>query len=456
METFCPIPRPDSRRGAASDGRAGAAALAARALADRFAGLPDGLSRWRLAAALRVAAPRLGLTPSMLALLAHYIDLTYDADWEAGSEPVIGRPLVEIAEALGRSERQIRNLERALMERGLLSWRDSGNQQRRAWRGRDGRLAYAYGPTLAPIGTRAAELVALASACRAEQAEARRLRLATGALRRRLRGDIAALADAGAGDHATELAARLAALTTRNTPGEAAATLRRRHESLERLVETAAAALAATATPSPAAVGCAQAPTQAPAQPSPEARPGPACGAVPSATAAMPEICGRPLPDTATRHCKSVVGPTRPITPRDAYRAAGPVVRELCSEAEPDWPALTHAARLCAPMLGLTQHDWAESCDTLGRVGATMAIILLENGMTRPAAAPHAPVTRPRAYLRALAQRHREGRLALDRSIRGAIARKARTVPEPEPERTAPQTQRYGGDARGPDAVSRC
>ena len=387
MEKSCLHPRLCATRRTDRNSRASAAAVAARVLADRFVGLPEGISRWRLAAALRVAAPQLRLTPSMLALLAHYIDLTYDADWEAGSEPVIGRPVVEIADALGRSERQIRNLERALMERGLLSWRDSGNQQRRASRGRDGRLCYAYGPTLAPLGTRALELIGLAESCRAELAEARRLRMAIGSLRRRMRSDIASLT----GETAAGLGRELDALSQRTQAGTSIEELRSHHAALEALQQRIAETL----------------PDQ--------------LHTAPKDT--MAEICRRPLPDTMTKHCSSVLAQGRDVTAQDVYRAAGPIVRALCMERNPDWAGLTDAAHQTLPMIGLTQEDWAEACNRMGRRKATTAVILLEHNMTRGVDSPYPAVTRPRAYLRALAGRHEAGRLALDRSIRGQLVR---------------------------------
>ena len=141
--------------------RATEALRRAETLAQGWAGLPDGVTRWRLVAALRAAAHRLGLSGAMLRLAELYVDLTYDQDWAADSEPVICRPLVEIAETLGLGERQVRNIERRLAEAGLLAFRDSGNHHRRGRRDRrSGRLVYAYGPSLAPMGVRAAEILA--------------------------------------------------------------------------------------------------------------------------------------------------------------------------------------------------------------------------------------------------------------------------------------------------------
>ncbi|RMF33172.1 MAG: hypothetical protein D6754_17380, partial [Alphaproteobacteria bacterium] len=190
--------------------------------------LPEGMSRWQLVACLRGAAPALGLSAGMVALIELYVDLSWPQDWEAGAEPIIPVPLCEIAEALGRSERQIRNLERALAERGLIIWRDSGNRHRRGRRDRrTGHLRWAYGPSLGPLRARAEEIAALAARARAERAEARRLRLAISALRRSLRE---ALEEAGPG--AGDLARRFADLPARAPAGTPIAELVRRRAEL--------------------------------------------------------------------------------------------------------------------------------------------------------------------------------------------------------------------------------
>ena len=378
--------------------RSSLAAYRARTLADGFSGLPPGITRWRLAAAVRTAATRLALTPSMLSLIAHYIDLTYDVDWEAGSEPVIGWSVIEVAEALGKSERQIRNLERGLMERGLLAWRDSGNQHRRASRDRAGRLRYAYGPTLAPLGRRAAEIIGLADTARAERARIRQIRLSIAALRRRLKSDIIAIHGGDtetARDMLHDLRGRLPA-----------------HMGLEAL-EAVRATLSA----------------QLDAMP----RDGMAATGTPEITesAGMPAISCRPIPDTEHKHCIKVTA--RPVSAGEAWTAAGGMIGTLCPAGDRTWPALWDAARQALPMLGLTEDDWGRACHEMGRNGASQAVIILEAGMMRDGSDPHPAITKPRQYLRALGRRHARGDLALERSIRGLIARRQRTATAAKP-----------------------
>jgi replication initiation protein RepC len=79
-------------------------------------------------------------------------------------------------DALGLSETQTKRLNRALIEAGLITMKDSPNGKRYGWRDPKGRIVEAYGFDLAAIATRYAEFVRLAEAARAERAALGRLR----------------------------------------------------------------------------------------------------------------------------------------------------------------------------------------------------------------------------------------------------------------------------------------
>lgn len=365
--------------------------LQARALADAFQGLPAGVTRWRVAAALRAAARDLGLTSSMLTLLEHYIDLTYDSDWEAGAEPIIGRPVVEIADALGKSERQVRNLERALAELGLLAWRDSGNHHRHARRDRAGRLLYAYGPTLAPLGVRAQEILERASAARQAIAEKRRLRLAIAALRRDLTTILSAAEDG------TVTHERRERLRTLSTPLPARASAGELNDQLAALLALAADIHAADSMPE----------------------------------GGEPEIRRRQIQTPKEKFVRVATRPdTTAVTITLAHAAAGPIFTANLRHTPPDWSSLADAGRLTALSAGVSEHDWAKACTTIGRHQATLCAILLEGGLDRPTDSPIAAVSHPAAYFRALAQRAANGRLKPRSSLVALANRRANLQPE--------------------------
>jgi replication initiation protein RepC len=375
-----------------------------------FGGLPEGITRWRLAAALRSAARLLDLSAPMMRLLEHYIDCTYDVDWTAGCEPIITRPLTEIATCLGRSERQIRNIERALAERGLLGWRDSGNHHRRGQRDRaTGRLLHGYGPTLLPLAARAAEIVALASQARTELAELRRSRLAIGALRRRLRCALAALPQPTAETGQAE------ALLHRRLPARLSLIELDDHREALRDLTHRLETKIALQTPGPA-----------------------------SEATAQPEISRRPVTETRTNHSikeyereperrpemEEIGLPTGTIC-----RAAGPMMRAMLGERT-DWPSILKAAESTAPMVGLDAHHWRRGCEKIGRVRTALAIIIMEHASLRSENGRWAPLRKPKAYFEALVKRGADGNLHLDRSIRH-LARNMK------PERTAQQELGY-------------
>jgi replication initiation protein RepC len=409
--------------------RATPALRRAERLAGDWRGLPEGVTRWRLAAALRAAAKPLGLTGTLLRLVELYVDLSYDQDWAADSEPVICRPLVEIAEQMDLSERQVRNLERRLVEIGLLAFRDSGNHARRGRRDRkSGKLVYAYGPSLAPMGARAAEIIALAEAARRAVSDGRRLRLAISALRRRIRADLVAAETAGI--DARDLAEAFAAQPERIAAGLTPAALEARRDALEDLRAALTVRLGGV---------CPDAllPTL-----------------MPIITAGA-EKNGFPYSDTSkpcTINGKSIPlkkvksdGRSSVPEPRDggegrrrdhglsavplglAVAAAGPELRAALARQDGplSWRALTEAARETAPLLGVGLELWGEACGRLGRGGAALAVAIIERGLARGPGEAAAPIRRPDAYLRGLLARAEAGELHLDRSLRAFAQRGA-------------------------------
>ena len=163
------------------------ACIASEAIANRFEGLPCGTSRWALVALVRQSAGHFGLSAREMTFIEDLVADTYDVDWTAGSEPVVFTPVYELAERQGVSERQIRNIERALVEKNLLCWRDSGNHVRKGKRDKTGRIVYAYGVSLAPMAARAAEIREAAIQSQQEASERRQARHRIHALRRRVR-----------------------------------------------------------------------------------------------------------------------------------------------------------------------------------------------------------------------------------------------------------------------------
>lgn len=93
-----------------------------------------------------------GFTPRMLQLLEYYMAYTTAKDWEEGSRPVVFQSLARTAMDLGVGERQIQKLEKRLFDIGAICWNDSGNHKRYGRRcSKSGRLLFAYGVDLTPL-----------------------------------------------------------------------------------------------------------------------------------------------------------------------------------------------------------------------------------------------------------------------------------------------------------------
>jgi replication initiation protein RepC len=147
--------------------------------AEGFKGLPEGVtSPCQLLAAVKAAAPRLGVSPRLMHAVDWLFRFTQPQDWEKDSRPIVWPSASMQEEALGLSPTQVKEINRRLIELGLVTMKDSPNGKRYGKRDPRGRIVEAYGFDLAPIAARHAEFRRLAEEGRAE-------RLGMGRLRRR-------------------------------------------------------------------------------------------------------------------------------------------------------------------------------------------------------------------------------------------------------------------------------
>jgi len=124
-----------------------------------FTGLEEGVNRYDLLLLVKRVGKAGGFSPRMIALLDYYMSFTRDIDWEEGSRPIIYKSLAATALDMGVSERQIQALEKQLFEIGAISWNDSGNHRRYGQRcDETGRILYAFGVELTPLAYLRAEL----------------------------------------------------------------------------------------------------------------------------------------------------------------------------------------------------------------------------------------------------------------------------------------------------------
>ena len=146
-------------------------------VAESFAGLPDGVTvPGQLLAAFKAAAPRLGLSPNLVHAIDWLFRFTQPQDWGRGGRPIVWPSADTQQEALGLSPTRTKAINRALIEAGIITMKDSPNGKRYGKRDAKGNIIEAYGFDLSPIAARHAEFVRLAAEAKAERAEMRRLR----------------------------------------------------------------------------------------------------------------------------------------------------------------------------------------------------------------------------------------------------------------------------------------
>jgi replication initiation protein RepC len=152
--------------------------LKADRTADGFAGLPDSVTTpGQVLAALKAAAPRLGIAPRLVHAVDWLFRFTQAQDWEEGSRPIVWPSASMQQEALGLSASQVKETNRCLIELGLVTMKDSPNGKRYGRRHeKTGRILEAYGFDLAPVAMRYAEFMRLAGEAKAERAALGRLR----------------------------------------------------------------------------------------------------------------------------------------------------------------------------------------------------------------------------------------------------------------------------------------
>jgi replication initiation protein RepC len=145
--------------------------------AESFVGLPEGVTvPGQVLAALKAAAPRLGLAPRLVHAIDWLFKFTQPQDWGRGGRPIVWPSASMQQEALGLSESRVKATNRALIEAGLITMKDSPNGKRYGKRDSQRRIVEAYGFDLSPLAARYAEFMRLAAEARAERTEMGRLR----------------------------------------------------------------------------------------------------------------------------------------------------------------------------------------------------------------------------------------------------------------------------------------
>jgi len=411
--------------------------LRADRTAQSFDGLPEGVEApGQLLAAFKAAAARLGLSPRLVHAVDWLFRFTQPQDWGRGGRPIVWPSAGLQQEALGLSASRVKALNRALIEAGVVTMKDSPNGKRYGVRDRAGRITEAYGFDLSPMAARYSEFVRLAEEARAERAEMGRLRRRATIARK----GITQILETAAEYHvegedwaslARETRTLAKALKQVERPEEMALgveSLERRQRSarerLENLLSQATAGALETVDSAP--LGPENGPHQNtynptlnPSSDTVIANSGcsaPAGEVVPAQAAPEPS----PVPQAAKPALpERVEGTVLKLSTEELVRLA-PRLRPYLATPTPAWPAIVDAADWLRGELGVSKSLWGEACLAMGREEAAIAVAIVSakpSGHFRSS---------PGGYFHGMVAKAKAGELNLARTIWGLRSRERR------------------------------
>jgi replication initiation protein RepC len=433
----------ESAREAQGEGRAGTptgfrrltpSLLRADRTAEGFDGLPDGVTvPGQLLAAFKAAAPRLGLSPRLVHAVDWLFRFTQPQDWGRGGRPIVWPSASMQQEALGLSPSQVKAINRALIEAGVLTMKDSPNGKRYGVRDRAGRISEAYGFDLAPVAARHAEFVHLAEVARADRAEMGRLRRRATIARKGITQILETAAEYGLqGEDWAGLARDTGSLARALRTIERPAEMQLGVENLERrqrvVRERLEALLAATKVgPSEAVDSDPLGPENRPHRDTYNPDPNPQADTViVNESRSSPD--GVAVPDPAPSELPAGPQEAKPATPvridgtvlrlsTDELVRLAPRLRPYLTTPVPTWPGLVDAADWLRGELGVSKSLWGEACLAMGREEAAIAVAIVS---AKPAGHFRSS---PGGYFHGMVAKAKAGELNLARTIWGLRAR---------------------------------
>jgi len=376
-------------------------------LAQAFHGLPDDVTHRQVLTMFKRAAPYLGIAPRLVHAIDTLMSWSRSVDWLPGQRPIVFPSNEKLARTLGIGIRQLQKMLTAAARQGLVTHRDSANGNRIGARGKDGRLIYAYGIDLSPLGARYEEFARTAAAGKAADLRLDILRRRLTAARRRIRSLAQLVQDATIDGIDATTAVEIAQLATRQM----------RQVRDERLLGACVEQMEAQAGDLGKAVTACLPPTSSPSD-DVEATPNTTTNQPKTAKAAY---CNQ-LPEKGSTAGYDLRDP-RPQTDVEAdlvkhgvdpeFIAA--VVPEFVLEdmQQPTWGMLIGTAERLVDQTSIHRTVWHEACRLMGQKGAAASVLATAHKHLR------GDVDRPGAYLRGMNRHAASGLLNLGRTFHG-------------------------------------
>ena len=388
-------------------------------------------------AAFKAAAPYLGFRPSVV----HAVDLLFrftdPLDWEPSSRPIVWPSAALQQQEMGLGASQVKNLNRHLVELGLVVMRDSPNGKRYGRRGPDRRIVEAYGFDLSPIASRFAEFHAVAQAGREERTRLLTLRRRATIARNSIRQLMETASEqniAGAEwDAYRSTSAYLSSRVTRKTSGDmevAVATLEKLQGEMRHFLKVAFERRSdledasgqnyvdnnpkqpenwphITATNQLINLKTVAAPEKRSFTQNPVTLPNQAAETYPQGPAMS---SSKLTPNTPT--VRSDVACQLRLTPSELTKLA-PRLTPYLRHGVAKWPDVVDAADWLREEMGIPQFVWGDACLALGREQAAVAVAIVS---AKPSTHFHHSAG---AYFHGMVSRAKAGELHLTRTIWG-------------------------------------
>lgn len=408
-------------------------------IAEEFCGLPDGLTHFDLLKLVKRAGREIGLSDRAIQLLEYYLLFTREQDWRKGARPIVYQSLYKTARDFCVGERQIQKLEQALFQAGALTWMDSGNHRRFGARDEEtGEILFGYGVDLSPLATLAGLLRTKLQEKTIREAAWMQTKRKITAYRAKIRaliGELPAEQQWPIQGRYEAIAFTIRAYMTL----EDLRTLAKSHADL--LAETHQLLMphdpalrsvkkSVDSSSMDASMGAHKYSTNqdssdksdssssknnsfqesVAADPPPPANNG-ASGSQKDETEATPEL-------SEDQEIRKIVAS---ITWKQVLNAGSERFRaHVPLHPRPlEWSDLVEAASSLLPELGIHRSAWREACRVLGRSGAAICIMIIDQKVQLEPGS----IRNPGGYLRELVARAKKGELNLHRSVFGLLRR---------------------------------
>ena len=398
--------------------------------------LDQDVDRFTLLKLVKKAGRDAGFTAELIELLEYYVIRTQEVDWEQGEQPIFYQSLVNTAMDLDITERQVRNREKALHALGALTWMDSGNFKRYGLRDQQTqRIIYAFGVDLTPLASLAPLLEAkIAQKQRYKELWREEKRKISG-YRARIR---ALLAEMELEDHDHELFVTYAreydaisySIRSYHPLGELK-DLCDRHKALYQAVYAALEASTAQEdniqlpcdTSSTDEVDCLhiQSTTNKISNKLDYSNPSGTSLQKGVVEPAEPKAQDEPCGSLSKQEHEAITNSISKITWKQVLNACSERYKEHIPihERPLSWQDLADAAYALLPALGIHKSAWWDACSVLGKTGATICIMIIDQKQHDPRVKIH----NPGGYLREMTARARQGELNLQGSVFGLLKR---------------------------------